>query len=216
MKTQVDPHNYASQDTRARILMMRHPQTLANEQFRYLGQVNVALSELGLGQLTRAVEGVVAFAPEAIISSPLERCLAIAEPAAQRLGLEVEIDDRVQEIGFGVLEGLTYYEAVEQGLSFPWGPTVENWPIKDAEALEDFAARAQQAADDLKARRERIAVITHGGIVRAITSYWLSLPPANLWSMTVHNVESVIFSNDGENLYLERYGIEPEWLSPTI
>jgi broad specificity phosphatase PhoE len=216
MKTQVDPHNYAASDTRARILLMRHPQTVANEQLRYLGQVNAPLSELGLWQLTRAIEGIVNFAPAAIVSSPLERCLAIAEPAAARLGLEVEIDDRIQELGFGILEGLTYYQAVEQGLSFPWGPTAENWPIEGAESLESFSQRTQQAADQLKARCQRVAVISHGGVVRALTSHWLQLPPASLWSMTVHNVESVVFSNDGDYLYLERYGMEPEWLSTAV
>jgi broad specificity phosphatase PhoE len=215
-ETQVDPHNYASKDTRARILLMRHPQTVANEQLRYLGQENEPLSELGLWQLARAIKGIIAFAPNAIISSPLERCRAIAEPAASSLGLEVEVDERLQELGFGLLEGLSYYEAIKQELSFPWGPTAHNWPIEGAESLEDFAARVRQAADGLKARCERVAILTHGGVIRALASYWLGVPPQNIWSMTVHNVESVVFSSDGDNLYLERHGLIPEWLSTDI
>jgi broad specificity phosphatase PhoE len=215
MKKQIDPHNYAFADTRARILLMRHPQTVANEQLRYLGQRNAPLSELGRWQLPRAIEGVVAFEPAAIISSPLERCLAIAEPAASRLGLKLEVDERLQELGFGLLEGLSYPEALERNLSFPWGPTAHQWPIEGGESLEDFVARVRQVADALVARHERVAVLSHGGVVRVLTSYWLGVPDENLWAMNVRNVESVIFSTDGEFLQLEHYGLQPEWLGDT-
>jgi broad specificity phosphatase PhoE len=126
------------------------------------------------------------------------------------------VDARLQEIGFGVLEGLTYDEAVKRQLSFPWGPTAANWPVEGAESLEDFTARVEAAAHDLRFRRENTAIISHGGVIRALTSCWLELPPEKLWSLTVYNVESVVFGSDGDNLYLERYGLAPEWLSPKL
>lgn len=118
--TRVDPHGYGNNSNRlGELLLMRHPQTEANLTRRYLGQRNAPLSALGDEQCRQAIEAIVRYRPDRLVSSPLERCLAIAVPAAKRLGLEVEVDDDVMEMGFGVLENLTYAEAVSKGLSFP-------------------------------------------------------------------------------------------------
>ncbi|NLG10036.1 MAG: histidine phosphatase family protein [Coriobacteriaceae bacterium] len=215
----LDPHGYISEvrHSQAKILLMRHPQTVANQARRFLGAQNMPLSELGQQQLKQAIEGLVSWQPTEIVSSPLERCLAIAEPVAQRLGLDIKIDERVAEIDFGAAEGLTHQEAMDKGLSLPWGETAAYWPVEGAESIEQFAERLRAAAEDLELRQGKTAVIAHGGVIRGLSSYWLHIPVSRLWNMTVRNVESTLFVNDRDDgITLERFGIKPEWLAGII
>ena len=214
-----DPHGYVRdvQRTQAKILLMRHPQTVANQTRRFLGAQNMPLTELGQQQLLLAIEGLIAWQPTEIVSSPLERCLAIAEPVAQQLGLQIVVDPRIAELDFGVAEGLTHEEVISQGLSLPWGETADSWPVERAESIEAFSLRLRAAASDLELRSGKTAVIAHGGVIRGISSHWLHIPISHLWSMTVRNVESTLFTNDTQGgIFLERFGIKPEWLIGNI
>jgi broad specificity phosphatase PhoE len=214
-----DPHGYARQakPPAAKILLMRHPHTVANQNLRFSGSQNLPLSELGKQQLPRAIAGLVAWEPSTIVSSPLQRCLAIAVPAAEQLGLEVEVDPRIAEMDFGVIEGLTHEEILERGLCMPWGETASRWPVEQAESIEQFAERLVAAASDLEKRSGKTAVIAHGGVIRGISSHWLQIPLTKLWNMTVRNIESSLYKNDTDDgIFLERFGLRPEWLKDNL
>jgi broad specificity phosphatase PhoE len=209
-----DPHGLFDPQRQNKLLLMRHPQTMQNLELRYQGQRNVPLSPLGEQQRDRAVQGLINWHPDLLYSSPLDRCRAIATPVAEALDLELNIDDRLMEMNFGRLEGLTHDEAIEQGIGFPWDPSAGEWPVAGAETMEQFASRLMAAADALAQLEGRVAVVTHGGAIRAISSYWLHISPEFLWGMAVRNVESAIFSADGlGTIYLENFGLQPEWLS---
>lgn len=213
----LDPHGYVNETQRSEVLIMRHPQTVANAEHRYLGCRNASLTPLGEEQKKRAIEGIVAYAPTRIVSSPLDRCLAVADPAAQRLQVELIVDERIRELDFGALEGLTHDEGVAAGLCFPWGETAPAWPCQDAEPIDAFARRTMDAAHSLARYSGKTAVLAHGGVTRAIVAFWLHIPAEHLWTMTVKNVQSALFSFDEEHrAFLERFGLEPEWLNATM
>lgn len=210
-----DPHGYTASYSRpGHILLMRHPQTVANETHAYLGQRNAALTELGQRQCQAAIEGIVSWAPDRIYSSPLDRCLAIARPASQRLECPLVIEERVMEMGFGVLENMTNDEAVEAGLCFPWGETADRWPAPGAESLEDFMQRCGSAARDLARLCGKTAVISHGGAIRAMLGSLFAMQTQMIWNIQIKNVNSTLLAVDEDsNVFLERFGIEPERLA---
>ncbi|NTU88813.1 MAG: histidine phosphatase family protein [Actinobacteria bacterium] len=210
----MDPHGYSGAYSRpGRILLMRHPETLANAQHRYLGQANVPLTEEGIAQCERAVRGLIAWKPDRIITSPLDRCLAIARPAAENIACPLEIDERIIEMNFGILEGLTADEAESNNLSFPWGETSRNWPVAGAESLEDFLMRCAIAGQAYSMLPGRTAIVAHGGSIRGVLAHWLLLSPERFWQLSIKNVSSCIFSADAEgNAFLEKFGIQPESL----
>ena len=194
------------------LLIMRHPQTVRNLEHRYLGQGNAALTKLGEEQLRRAVAGLADWRPDRIVSSPLERCLAIAEPAARELGLEAVVDPDVIELDFGELEGLTFEEASARGLPFPWGETVGSWPCPGGEPLERFHARCARAARRYVRLPGRTAIVSHGGATRALCSALMGLPDSDTWRMDVGNVCSALFTVRGPMVFLTAFGLEPEEL----
>lgn len=207
----VDPHGLHGLK-RPRILFMRHPQTVANVDRVYLGRRNSPLSELGHQQAAEAAEALVQWAPRRILSSPLDRCLAIAEPAAAALGIEVEVDDRAVEFCFGELEGRTADEARALGIALPWDPC-GSWPCAGAETLESAAVRLASLCNDLAYAQEDVAVVTHGGMVRTLFSAVLGMPLQMIWQLNVANVSSTLFSAHDGRLYLEAFGLTPHELS---
>jgi len=207
----VDPHGLTGL-ARPKILFMRHPQTQANVSRVYLGRRNSPLSPLGLQQAAAAADALARWKPGKIVSSPLERCLAVARPAAQALGIEVEVDDRAVEFCFGELEGKTVQQAKELDIALPWDAD-GRWPCSGAEPLESAAARLRSLCDDLAQTECDVAVVTHGGMVRTLFAAVLGMPLPSIWQINVPNVSSTVFSAHKGRLYLESFGLTPQELA---
>ena len=112
-----------------RILVMRHPQTTANLDQTLSGRRNVDLSPKGEEQARRAVDAIVTWKPDRILTSPLQRCTKLAYAAGKRLGIEPQVEDRIIEMDFGEAEGLSAQEAHKRGWSFPWALDAEGHSI---------------------------------------------------------------------------------------
>lgn len=196
----------------AQILVMRHPQTQANVEGRYVGQTNSPLTELGKLQCARAQEALIAWSPDKIVSSPMERCLAITQPVAERLGLFVTQDHRALEFNFGRLEGKTYDEVVAAGYRFPWECDGEE--CEDCESMGQVAERVdsllRSLVDDKSYRR--CALVTHGGIVRFILRSALSLGSTEASTFDVDNVSSCLLELRYSRVFIKAVGLAPEEL----
>lgn len=207
----MDPHGYIDPTRPLELLLTRHPETVANLQRRFVGQVEVPLSGNGEQQRRRAVDGIVAWRPERIISSPMERCLGIAQPAADRLGIEVEVHPHLIEMNFGAIENLTAREVIDHGLCFPWGDTRDRWPVDGAESMEAFMARTALEARTLSSLSGRVSVVSHGGAIRGLLSAWIGIEEEHFWQLSVPNVSSCMLEFDADgNAYLTALGLDPE------
>ena len=178
---------------RAQILYLRHSETAFTETDAICGQVNPPLSEKGELQRQRAVRALVAWKPERIIASPLERCLP-----------------RLKELAFGEIEGLTHEEARERGLPSQFD---EGWPVRGAESIADFEARVQGAVRELSQTAQgKVAVVAHGGVARPFFSHIFKTHTADIWfNMKLHNVCGVLFSiKDDDRYCLEAFNLTPE------
>lgn len=98
-----------------RLLLLRHAQTMLSAARRYSGRGDPTLTEVGERQAVAAarrlstIDGVAA-----VVSSPLRRATATAQPLADALGLPVTIHEGLIEADFGAWEGLTFSEARER------------------------------------------------------------------------------------------------------
>lgn len=98
-----------------RLLLLRHGQTALSVDRRYSGRGNPELTEVGLAQARSAAARLGARTDiAAVISSPLHRARTTADAVADRLGLDVAVDDGFIETDFGSWEGLTFTEAAAQ------------------------------------------------------------------------------------------------------
>ena len=123
------------------LLLVRHGETDWNRDGRWQGGSDTSLNDLGREQacsLAAELDGDIA----AVYSSDLARARETAEIVAETLGLEVQVDARLRERGFGSWEGLTTPEIENRfGDSHRRWRAGEGAGADDAETFEDFSAR---------------------------------------------------------------------------
>ena len=87
-----------------RVHLLRHGEVHNPEKVLYGRMPGYHLSELGRKMALLACEHVAAFDVARLVSSPLERAQETAQPMAARLGLAVDLDERLLE-STNVFEG---------------------------------------------------------------------------------------------------------------
>jgi broad specificity phosphatase PhoE len=147
----------------ARILLVRHGQSVWNADGRWQGQADPPLSELGEQQAVAAARGVGLV--DAIYTSDLTRARHTAELVAAQLGTDVVVDSRLRERDAGDWEGRTRTE-IDEG----WPGFLDSGRRPDGyEPDESVLARALAALTSIAATHDGdVLVVTHGGVVRTV------------------------------------------------
>jgi broad specificity phosphatase PhoE len=184
------------------ILILRHPETLANASGHLIGRSDSPVSPLGMVQTAALAELVAEWQPEIVFTSPLGRALDTARTIAPA-GTPVEVLDDLKEIDFGYAEGLSWDEVAEHGivLDYSGGPVAPG-----GEAGVDFVARVGRAAARVADGPSRAAVMTHGGVFRHLLVEWLGLPAEAAWRFEVPNAGMAVVSLHSARGVLERLG----------
>lgn len=167
--------------------LIRHGEPVGGR--RYRGQIDDPLSDKGWAQMRAAVGDNHPW--DIIVTSTLSRCRAFAEEVGQRHGIPVVAEERFKEIGFGVWEGKRGDELREADpdiLMRFWCDPLTHRPA-GAESLDDFVGRVANAWDEylLRYRGQRILMVGHAGQMRAVLSYLLEIPLANLFRLQIAN-----------------------------
>lgn len=163
-----------------RIVLIRHAEPDDDARGRCYGRLDVGLSEPGRTHARRLSR----LASDVVYTSPRRRARETAEVLGSSL-----VDERLRELDFGELEGRTYDEiAVERpDLYRRWmeEPTRVRFP--GGEGFADLRARACAALADIRAAHdgEVVAVVTHGGVVRACLAEALGLPDERIFALDV-------------------------------
>ncbi len=171
-----------------RLLLIRHGQTAMNRQHRYHGSTDAPLNALGQQQAQRLRQRLADCAPDAVYSSPLMRAQATAQ--ALRHAPDVQTDERLREMAFGVLEGLTYAEAQAQ-----YPDALQAWeadrdqPPPGAERLSDVAARAADFLADVARHHpgQTALIVTHGGVISLMLCHVLGMAAERYWQFRIGN-----------------------------
>jgi broad specificity phosphatase PhoE len=192
------------------VLLARHPQVQANVDGRFVGTGESPFTELGERQCVALAAHIAAWKPSSVHTSPRTRARAVADLAASQAGVQVHVDDDLAEIDFGAAEGLTYDEAMRAGVSIDLlGGPPESAPFLEGETWHSFASRIAAAAERVETCGPRIAVVAHGGVLRALMAHWLGLPESAAWRFAVPNASvATITLWDGTGT-LRTFGVEP-------
>jgi alpha-ribazole phosphatase len=167
-----------------RLLLVRHAEPEEDARGRCYGRLDVGLSPAGLAQATALGEALAALGPMTVVSSPARRAL----DTTSRIG-PAAVDERLRELDFGELEGRTYAEIERERpeLFARWMRTPTEVVFPGGEGFEHLRVRACAAAAALRAEHagDRVAVVAHGGVVRAIVAEALGLPSRSIFRLDV-------------------------------
>jgi len=149
------------------IYLVRHGQTEFNREHRIQGHVDSALTELGVRQAEASAALLARLIRDPgdgwrIISSPLGRAHDTARIISGRLGLPVELDDRLKEMSWGSYDGMLRSEFDAR---HPDMKNARRWAfeVSDGEQYEDVAARIGDWLAALPPEpHRRIIAVSHG------------------------------------------------------
>lgn len=162
------------------IWICRHGKTEWNLERRKQGHLDSPLAEQGKQQAAKLAEFFSKTRGKLLASS-----LGRAQTTAQQIhnsnpSLELHTDNRLREVSFGILEGLTTEEIEEQhpGVvdSFQLDPFENGFP--DGESYRDLMLRGRSFLDDLYSSEvEEVIIVAHEDINRILLTLLLDLNP---------------------------------------
>ncbi|WP_338898552.1 bifunctional RNase H/acid phosphatase [Streptomyces sp. TG1A-60] len=176
--------------TPATFVLLRHGETPLTPQKRFSGSggSDPSLSEVGRYQAERVAAVLAARGTiHDVVSSPLARCRETAGIVADRLGLEVTVEDGLRETDFGAWEGLSFGEARER---YPddmnaWLASPDAEPTGGGESFEAVAHRVAATRDELVAAHagRTVLLVTHVTPIKTLVRLALGAPPQSLFRM---------------------------------
>ena len=162
------------------LILIRHGETDWNVQGRFQGQIDVPLNAVGQRQAAAMAERLAQERVDVFYCSDLLRTRQTAEPAALKLALAAAPDAALREQHFGILEGLSFEEvkARHPHELAAWMRHDPDYALPSGESVRAFHARVVGAVHALAARHagQRLAVVTHGGVLDMIFRTAHALP----------------------------------------
>lgn len=192
-----------------KLILVRHGETDWNKESRFQGNQDIALNKKGEAQAQKLADRLADEKIDLIYSSNLGRAHTTAKIIAQEHNLEVGVRANLQEIDFGVWEGLTFAEINEQySKEFSaWKDNPNEMKPKDGESLKEVEKRAVKAMNELLEEHDgkTILVAAHGGVNRVVISNFLGMPLDKCWRLNQDNTAVNIINISQTEVVLEKF-----------
>lgn len=196
----------------ARLLLIRHGQSLWNAESRWQGWADPALSEQGEAEAAVLASRLAPAGFQVVVCSDLERARRTASVVSRRLGVAPEEDTALRERDVGAWQGLTTAE-IERA----WPEELAAWrsgalstpPRGEPDHM--MATRVLGALQRLAARPESAAlVVTHGGVIRLVERR-LGLEP-----LSTPNLSGRWLHRGGDGQGFEAFVLGPAFLASDL
>ena len=105
-------------------------------------------------------------AVERLVTSPLRRCVRLAERIGAAQGLAPAVDERLREMDFGRWEGLPW-DAIDRVALDAWAADFLDARPHGGESVRMVSQRVGPALDDYRRGGVSCAVVTHAGVIKA-------------------------------------------------
>jgi broad specificity phosphatase PhoE len=186
--TAAKPHDRQDSSAMTMIILVRHGHVEGIEPKRFRGRQETPLTDRGLRQAEQTAQRIAeAWAPRAIYSSPMGRCLTTARAIGEACRLAVNTLSDLIDIDCGEWQWKTY-EAVRAATPdafAQWFSAPHLFRFPKGESLQDLVARAanvlrfatEQHPDD------EIVLVGHESINRALLLQVLDQPLSAYWRL---------------------------------
>jgi len=169
-------------DSRTIFDLIRHGEPEGGPMYR--GSKDDPLSGAGWQQMRDAVTEADRW--DAIVTSPMLRCVHFARELADRYRIPLHSDERLREINFGEWEGRTADEVMTsdgERLSRFWADPVACTP-PGGEPAAQFNTRVTEAWHHWQEvlAGQNLLIVCHGGVIRMIIADVMNIPLTHAFS----------------------------------
>lgn len=165
------------------LVVIRHGTAEGNRHHRFIGWSPVRLDDDGHRQAEAVADRLQQAGVSRVVSSDLIRAVETARPLAERLGVELETDERLREVNNGDWTGMLPTEIADRWPEL-WEAYVSGEDVArpGGEQWADVRARIRTALTDLADEDTTTAVFTHGGPVLLAAEWALDAAfPGNIF-----------------------------------
>ena len=163
----------------SRLLLVRHGDIATDNTERFWGHTDIALNETGILQAERLAERLSKEPIDEIYTSDLSRAFQSAEIIASRYHLNITTSEKLREIHFGDIEGLTFEEVNRQypELSKSWSDDDLHIRFPNGESFIELEERVSGFISEVNLHNRdcTILIVSHGGLLRMLICYVLGL-----------------------------------------
>lgn len=167
----------------------------------------------------RALLAAIDVEPDAVYSSPLQRCARLAAllstQGAPRNGALV-FDARLQEMNFGRWE-LKSWSALDRDELDRWAKAPLDWRPPDGETVRELWLRACAFIEELQSSGLRSAcLVSHGGVLRMLCARLWNRPPESALDVAIPFGGALNIRWQGDAQLLAAHGCDeaglPRWM----
>ena len=160
------------------------------------GQTDVDVSVNFMQEVTATKKKLSDSTIDAVFCSPLQRCVKLAN--ALELN-HITHDDRLKELHFGDWE-MQAWDDIPRERFDEWALNYAHLAPPNGETFAQLQARGVAFIDELLSQhhKKHVLVVTHGGMIRALLAYVLSMELKGLFRFNVDygSVTQLDFSGD--------------------
>lgn len=164
------------------LLIIRHGQSEADILGVHEGRADFPLTKLGESQAIKMAKFIAGhYPPEVILTSPLKRAHMTASLLQEVIKCELVKETDLMEFNNGVLAGMLREEAAIK-YPVPKNGRPVHVPIQEGESELDFRFRAERVFHRIiNEYRDynRVAIVSHGGLISNFIKSFLHLPTIN-------------------------------------
>ena len=179
---------------RMRLYLVRHGETDWNLVRRLQGSEDIPLNAYGRELAAATAEALKDISFDAVFCSPLSRAKETAEIITGERKVQIQTDDRLKEIGFGIGEGRNIPEI----RNTPGDPLHDFFyaperfiPMEGGETFEEVYARTADVVREkilpLEATCGNVLVVAHGVANRSILNPAAGIPMEEFWKIPLLN-----------------------------
>jgi alpha-ribazole phosphatase len=145
------------------------------------GQSDIPLAE-SFSSDTKRLLAQLPVEADAVYSSPLSRCVALARLIQSRS--ELIYDERLKEMNFGEWE-MKKWDDISPIVLNEWTRNLAHFQIPGGESLADLDARVGKFTEELTTKHhQKVVIITHAGVIRVMVRRILEMPLGNLFRLS--------------------------------
>lgn len=177
------------------IYLIRHTTPSLSPGLIY-GHLDVPLTDTFLQEF-EIIKSKLPVVPDIVYSSPASRCTLLAE----KINTPIHIDSRLTELNFGEWEGETW-DTVNQSELQIWMDDFVNAVVPGGESMAQMSVRVLSFWDEIiKSTHLKIAIVTHGGVIRILLAHLRNIALANAFEIKVAYGEVVIIDTEKNSVH---------------
>jgi len=174
------------------LLFIRHAET--DMAGTFCGHSDPPINAAGQQQVAQMISTLTSESIDEIYSSDLHRAVDTANLLSQMFDAPITRCHSLREIHFGDWEGLRWDEIEHRDPHYAhrWMQAFPDLPAPNGESFATFKNRVLRQVNRLLplAEAKRIAVVTHGGVMREVLRSLLGRNDQQAWEATKHYCSS--------------------------